>query len=93
MAKELHLQIDIFSHFHIIEEMDSGLDPRPSPSVITFFPISEFSYKLIRFLLHSPVVKSDNEMGKFYNKIWNVPGGLDPIMSSVILFYCEFLVY
>ena len=37
MAKELHLQIDIFSHFHIIEEMDSGLDPRPSPSVISLF--------------------------------------------------------
>ena len=27
--------------------------------------ISEFSYKLIRFLLHSSIVKSDNEIGKF----------------------------
>ena len=37
----------------------------PSPSVITFFPISEFSCKLIRFLLHSSIIKSDNEIGKF----------------------------
>ena len=36
-----------------------------SPSVISFFPISEFSYKLIGFLLHRSVVKSDNEIGKF----------------------------
>ena len=35
----------------------------PSPSVIPFFPISEFSYKLIRFLLlYSSIIKSDNEM-------------------------------
>ena len=34
-------------------------------SFITFFPISEFYYKLIRFLLHSSIVKSDNEIGKF----------------------------
>ena len=33
--------------------------------VITFFLISEFSYKLIRFLLNSSVVKSDYEIGKF----------------------------
>ena len=31
-----------------------------SSSVITFFPISEFSCKLIRFIFHS----SDNEIGK-----------------------------
>ena len=37
----------------------------PSPPVITFFPISEFSYKLIRFLLHSYIVKSDNEIEIF----------------------------
>ena len=36
-----------------------------SPSVINFFPISEFSYELIRFLLHSSVIKSDNKIGKF----------------------------
>ena len=36
---------------------------RPSPPVYTFFPISEFSYKLIRFLLYSSIVKSDNEIG------------------------------
>ena len=36
-----------------------------SPSVSTFFPISEFFNKLIRFLLHSSIVKSDNEIGKF----------------------------
>ena len=35
------------------------------PSVITFFPISKFFYKLIRFLLHSYIAKSDNEIGKF----------------------------
>ena len=39
---------------------------KSSPPVITFFPISEFSYKLIRFLLHSSIVKSDNEIGKFF---------------------------
>ena len=38
-----------------------------------FFSISEFSYKLIRLLLNSSVVKSDNEMSKFS---LNVPGGL-----------------
>ena len=41
---------------------------RPSPSVITFFPISEFSYKRITFLLHSSIVKSDNEIGKNNDK-------------------------
>ena len=30
-----------------------------------FFFISEFSYMLIRFLLHSSLVKSDNKIGKF----------------------------
>ena len=30
-----------------------------------FFPIYEFSYKLIRFLLHSPEIRSDNEIGRF----------------------------
>ena len=29
-----------------------------------FFPISEFSYKLIRFLLHRSIVKSDNVIGE-----------------------------
>ena len=49
-------------------EMKSGAAPRsatvswPSFSVTGFFPISKFSYKLIRFLLHSPEVKSDNEI-------------------------------
>ena len=38
---------------------------RLSPSVITFFPISEFFYKLIWFSLYSSFVKSDNEIGKF----------------------------
>ena len=38
---------------------------RLSPPVITFFPISEFSYKLIIFLFHSSMIKSDNEIGKF----------------------------
>ena len=33
--------------------------------VITFFRISEFYYKFIRFLFNSSVVKSDNEIGKF----------------------------
>ena len=28
-----------------------------------FSPISEFFYKLIRFSLHSPIEKSDNEIG------------------------------
>ena len=37
---------------------------RLSPPLVTFFPISEFSYKLIRFLLHNSVIKSDNEIGK-----------------------------
>ena len=40
-----------------------------------FFPISEFSYKILTFLLNSSMVKSDNEIGKFI-KIWYVPGGL-----------------
>jgi len=53
----------------------------PSPSLITFFPISEFSYNLIRFLLHSSIVKSDNEIGNFF--IWNVPGGFDHCTKSV----------
>ena len=30
-----------------------------------FFLISEFSYKLIKFLLDSSIVKSDNEVGNF----------------------------
>ena len=33
---------------------------------ITFFLNSKFSYKLIRFLLNSSIVKSDNEIWKFY---------------------------
>ena len=37
----------------------------PSPPVIIFCTISEFPYMLIRFLLHSSLVKSDNEIGKF----------------------------
>ena len=36
-----------------------------SPPVITFFPISEFFYKLMRFLLHSSEVEPDNEIDKF----------------------------
>ena len=40
----------------------------PSPPVITFFLISEFSYKLIRLLLNSSIVKSDNEEGKVDDK-------------------------
>ena len=38
---------------------------RLSPSVITFCPISEFSYKLVRVLLHTSIVRSDNEIMKF----------------------------
>ena len=37
----------------------------PSPPVIAFFPISKFSYKLVRFLINSSIIKSDNEIGKF----------------------------
>jgi len=33
--------------------------------VKTLYNISEFSYKLIRFLLNSSIVKSDNEIGNF----------------------------
>ena len=40
------------------------------------FPISEFFYKLIRFLLHSSVVKSENEIGKFSYYNMECPGGL-----------------
>ena len=58
---------------------------RPNPPVISFFPTSVFSYKLIRFLLHSSIVKSDNEIGKFTIKIWNVPRGL------VLTFYSNIL--
>ena len=32
--------------------------------VLTSFPISEFFYKFIRFLLHRSIVKSDNEIRK-----------------------------
>ena len=39
---------------------------KPSPPIITIFPISEFFYKLIRFSLHSPIVKSNNEIGDFF---------------------------
>jgi len=42
---------------------------RLSPPVITFCLISEFSYKLVRVLLHTSIVRSDNEIRKvsFYN--------------------------
>ena len=30
-----------------------------------FFQISEFSYKLIRFLLNKSIVESDNKIGKY----------------------------
>ena len=40
------------------EESVVGEGPWPSPPVITFFPISEFPYMLIRFLLHSSLEKS-----------------------------------
>ena len=55
------------------------------------FPVLSEIFEIsgIRFLLHSSKVKSDNEIGKFYNKILDVPGGLDPIMSSVVLFVTE----
>ena len=48
-----------------------------------FFPISKFSYKLIRFLLNSSIVKSDNEMGKFFyqNMQWLSP----PVISFFII--------
>ena len=54
-----------------------------------FFPISEFSYKLIRFLLDNSLVKSDNEKGKikFAIEIWNGQGGLGLsrlIVSSLV---------
>ena len=37
-----------------------------------FFPISEFPCMLIRFLLHSSSVRSDNKI----RKSWNLPSGL-----------------
>ena len=30
-----------------------------------FFPNLEFPYMIVRFLIHSSLVKSDNEIGKF----------------------------
>ena len=44
-------------------------------SAVPSFPISEFSYKLIRFLLNSSVVKSDNEIGKFSYLRYGMPQG------------------
>ena len=35
-----------------------------SKAETAFFPISELSYNLIRFLIQIPVVNSDNEIGK-----------------------------
>ena len=32
---------------------------------LSFFPVSEFPYMPIKFLLHSSLVKYDNEIGKF----------------------------
>ena len=62
--KPLVVAVMIDRKYYII--ISSSSSPRPSPSVTIFFPISEFSYKLIRFLLiRSSVVKSDNEIGKF----------------------------
>ena len=49
-----------------------------------FFPISEFSYKLIRFLLHSSIVKSDNEIGKFSYYDMDCPRRTQPITSFTV---------
>jgi hypothetical protein len=38
------------------------------------------AYKLIKLLLNSSISKSDNEIGKFPIKIWNVPGGLSHLL-------------
>ena len=43
----------------------------PSPPVIIFCTISEFPYMLIRFLLHSSLVKSDNK--NWFNQEKNQP--------------------
>ena len=35
-------------------------------SVIIFFPISEYSYELIIFLLNKSITKFNNEIGKYF---------------------------
>ena len=44
-----------------------------------FFPISEFSYKLIRFLVNSSVVKFNNEIGKFFYEGMECPKRTQPM--------------
>ena len=60
-----------------------------------FFSISEFSYKLIRLLLNSSVVKSDNEMSKFSYKVIECPRRTRPMpligRNSSIMWVCSYL--
>ena len=46
------------------------------------FTISEFSYKLLRFLLNSSVVKSDNEIGKFSYLRYGMPQTKTALVES-----------
>ena len=55
-----------------------------SPPVIAFFPISEFSYKHIRFLLNIYVVKSDNEIRKYSYYDIECPMSTRPIYIYVL---------
>ena len=53
--------------FHIHSPFQKACQqPRAESACYHFFPISEYSYKLIRFLLHRSIVKSNNEIGKFF---------------------------
>ena len=44
------------------------------------FPISEFFYKLIRVLFHSPTIKSDNEISKFSHLDMECPRRFRPFL-------------
>ena len=61
-----------------------------------FFSISEFSYKPIRLLLSSSVVKSDNEMSKFSYKDMECPTWTQPMplmgRNSSIMWVCSYLL-
>ena len=59
-----NLRVHFEKYREILVRERIQLRHRPSLPVITFFPISEFSYKLIRFLLNSSIIKSDNEIEK-----------------------------
>ena len=65
--------------FHIHSPFQKACQqPRAESACYHFFPISEFSYKLIRLLLHSPVIKSDNEIDKFSYKNMECPRRTPP---------------